>query len=77
MLLPRLTQADRDLADRDRRPIVADAARCLWAMGPPVGRPVFTSARMPDVVLPDLAGRPFDLASLRGTKTLLVAWAPW
>ena len=29
------------------------------------------------LVLPDLDGKPFDIASLLGSKVLLVAWASW
>jgi hypothetical protein len=28
-------------------------------------------------VLPDFDGKPFDVASLRGRKVLLLAWASW
>jgi cytochrome c biogenesis protein CcmG/thiol:disulfide interchange protein DsbE len=31
----------------------------------------------PPVELPDLAGRPFSLASLRGRAVVLNFWAPW
>ncbi len=31
----------------------------------------------PDLVLPDLDGQPFELASLRGQKVVLVAWSPY
>jgi hypothetical protein len=35
------------------------------------------SAAAPNLVLPDVHGRPFELASLRGTRVLLLAWASW
>jgi len=38
---------------------------------PVVGAPA------PDFSLPDLQGKPFDLASLRGTAVLLNFWATW
>ena len=48
------------------------------ALGPATfGGKVLASAEAPDLVLPDLEGRPFDLASLRGQKVVLVAWSPY
>ena len=32
---------------------------------------------MPEVVIPDADGNPFDVSTLRGQKVLLVAWASW
>ena len=67
------------LAPRLGMPLVADDAHCVWALGPettPTGR-VLTTARAPDLELPDFDGNPFRLASLRGQKVLLVAWASW
>jgi hypothetical protein len=58
-------------------PLVHDAEVGLWALGPPVSGHVLASARAPELVLPDVDGRPFDLASLHGSKVLLVAWASW
>ena len=50
----------------------------LTAFGPESlnGRALVT-AQAPKVVLPDLDGNDFDLASLRGKKVVLVAWAPY
>jgi hypothetical protein len=67
----------RALADRLGMPVVRDERHGLWAIGPEAGGRALASARMPELVLPDLEGAPFDLASLRGTKVLLVAWASW
>lgn len=50
----------------------------LAALGPATfGGRVLASAEAPELVLPDLAGKPFDLASLRGQKVVLVAWSPY
>ncbi len=67
----------RVLADRLRMPLVHDDASGMWCLGPEGGGRALTSATAPELVLPDLAGTPFSLASLRGTKVLLVAWASW
>ena len=67
------------LAPRLGMPIVADEEHGLWALGPETavtGR-VLTTARAPDLELPDFDGRPFRLEGLRGQKVLLVAWASW
>jgi hypothetical protein len=67
------------LAERLGMPIVSDETHRLWAVGPETkttGR-VLTSARAPELTLPDSGGRPFVLSSLRGQKVLLVAWASW
>ena len=67
----------REFAHQMRMPIAADEPHGLWALGPPSGDHVLLSAQMPDLVLPDFDGHPFDLASLRGRKVLLLAWASW
>lgn len=65
------------VAKRLRRPVVADVARGLVCLGPAVKEPVLASAAAPNLVLPDLAGRPFALHSMRSQKVLLLAWASW
>jgi hypothetical protein len=68
----------RVLSERLGMPLVRDEAHGLWALGPDtVGGRALTSAVAPDLVLPDLDGKPFALSSLRGRKVLLVAWASW
>jgi hypothetical protein len=69
----------RVVADRLGMPLVHDATHDLWALGPETavtGR-ALTTAVAPDLVLPDVDGNPFSLATLRGQKVLLVAWASW
>jgi hypothetical protein len=65
-------------AERLGMALVHDANQGLWALGPETlnGRALVT-AKAPDLVLPDLSGEEFRLASLRGQKVVLVAWAPY
>jgi hypothetical protein len=58
--------------------LVHDERHGLWVLGPStVSGRALESAEAPDFVLPDLDGRPFRFASLRGQKVVLVAWASW
>jgi hypothetical protein len=66
------------VADQLGMPVVADDAHGLWAVGPAAGAGrVLDSAVVPDLVLEDFDGRAYDLASSRGRKVLLLAWASW
>lgn len=60
-------------------PLVHDEAARVWALGPDttVTGKALTTARAPELELPDFDGNPFRLSSLRGQKVLLVAWASW
>jgi hypothetical protein len=58
-------------------PLVGDAGFSLWALGPRAGGRVIDDDNVPDVVLEGFDGNRFDLASLRGRKVLLLAWASW
>ena len=59
-------------------PLVAAAEHGLWALGPAsIGSRALTSARAPELRLPDLDGQEFHLSSLKGKKVLLFAWAPY
>jgi len=61
-----------------RMPLVHDAEVSLWALGPPAAERALRTVQAPDLVLPDVVGgRSFELASLRGKKVLLLAWASW
>jgi hypothetical protein len=66
-----------ELAARLGLPLVHDEAHGLWSLGPESGARALASARMPPLVLPDLDGRDFDVASLRGRKVLLLAWGSY
>ena len=67
----------RILADRLGMPLVRDETTGLLCLGPEAGGRALSSTQVPDLELPDLEGRPFDLGSLRGRKVLLYAWASW
>jgi len=65
------------LAERLGMPLVRSDAAGLWCLGPEAGGRALATANAPDLRLPDWEGREFRLASLRGLKILLVAWASW
>ena len=65
------------IAERLAMPLVHDEPHDVWALGPEAGDRVLASAELPPIVLADVDGRPFDLASLRGEKVLIAAWASW
>ncbi len=59
-------------------PLVADENHPVWALGPDaVGSRTLVTAEAPPLTLPDLDGDPFELASLRGQKVLMIAWSPY
>jgi hypothetical protein len=58
-------------------PVAHDATHDLWSLGPRTAGRVLESATFPDLVLDGLDGQPFDFASARGRKMILVAWASW
>jgi hypothetical protein len=58
--------------------LVRDADYGLWALGPEsLGGRALITARAPELSLPDLDGRLFQLSSLLGQKVAIVAWAPY
>jgi hypothetical protein len=57
--------------------LVHDEQHELWALGPESSGRALTSAKLPDIVLPDRDGRDFALRSLRGTRVFMIAWASW
>ena len=65
------------LRDRLRMPLVHDEVHGLYALGPESGGQSLTSARAPDLTLPQVDGSPFSLNTLRGRKVVMVAWASW
>ena len=59
-------------------PLIHDEAGGVWSLGPWGGSGrTLAGAEAPEFVLPQLNGTEFRLSSLRGTKVLLVAWAPY
>ena len=67
-----------DIGDRLGMTLVHDDTHDLWALGPEtIGGRALVTAQAPDLVLTDLDGAEFSLASLRGKKVVLVAWAPY
>ncbi len=65
------------LAERLQMPLIHDAPNGLWCLGPEAGGRALSSAVAPELILPDVAGHPWSLSSLRGRKVLLIAWASW
>ena len=67
-----------DTASRLGMALVHDEEHGVWALGPEslTGR-TLVSAEAPDVVLQDMDGNDFHLASLRGQKVVVVSWAPY
>lgn len=48
------------------------------ALGPEsIGGKALVTAAAPEMILPDLAGNPFKLSSLKGQKIIVYAWAPY
>lgn len=66
------------VTDRLGMGLVTDPDSGLTAVGPasPGGR-VLVTTEAPELELPDFDGKTFSLSSLRGTKVVLVAWAPY
>ncbi|MGD9797157.1 MAG: hypothetical protein AB7H43_13950 [Acidimicrobiia bacterium] len=67
----------RGFAERMGMPLVSDEAHGLHALGPRAGGRVLDGVELPELQLDDFHGNAFDVASLRGRKVLLVAWASW
>jgi hypothetical protein len=60
-------------------PVVNDAARETWVLGAGAQQrnDALAGLMAPDFTLPDLAGTPYTLSALRGTKVFLCTWASW
>jgi hypothetical protein len=67
----------RELAGRLGMALVHEERHGIWALGPEATGHALASAELPEIVLPDRAGRDFELRSLRGTKVFMIAWASW
>lgn len=67
-----------ELATAMNLPLVEEPEAKLWALGPDsIGGKALSSAKAPDLTLPDRHGNPFKLSSLLGKKVLIYAWAPY
>ncbi len=59
-------------------PLVEEPQLGIWSLGPEsVNAKALTTAQAPEMILPDLAGKPFHLSSLLGKKVIIYAWAPY
>ena len=59
-------------------PLIKDDKHPVWGLGPEsITGQALTTATLPHLVLPDVEGNLFDIASLRGKKVLLTTWASW
>jgi hypothetical protein len=67
----------RAFAERMGMPLAVDEQHGVYALGPRAGGNVLASVDLPELVLEDFQGNAFDVATLRGRKVLLVAWASW
>jgi len=67
----------RSLSQHLGMPLIHDADTDVWCLGPEAMGRALTTARAPELILPDYQGNQFALSSLRGQKVLLVAWASW
>lgn len=66
------------LANSIGMPLIKAEGRDLWALGPEsIGSRALTSAKAPNMTLPDLNGNAFELSSQLGKKVLVYAWAPY
>lgn len=67
-----------DTAQRLGMELVHEPSVGRWALGPEsLGGRALVTAEAPELVLHDLDGTPFTLSSLRGSKVVIVAWAPY
>ena len=59
--------------------VVHDTARETWVLGAGADQrnAALADLMAPDFTLPDLAGTPHTLSSLRGNKVFLSTWASW
>jgi hypothetical protein len=67
----------RMLSDRLGMPLVHDPDANVWCVGPEAMGHALTTAKAPELELPDWHGKPFRLSLLRGQKVLLVTWSSW
>ena len=66
------------LANALGMPLVEESQLGIWSLGPEsINSKALTSAQAPEMILPDLDGKPFHLSSLLGKKVVVYAWAPY
>ena len=67
------------LADRLGQRYAVDRELGVWSFGeiPATRRAFLEKGEAPDFTLPNLEGKPVQLADLRGKKVLLITWASW
>jgi cytochrome oxidase Cu insertion factor (SCO1/SenC/PrrC family) len=67
-----------EVASAMNLPLAHEPQAKLWAMGPDsIGGRALSSAKAPELQLPDIDGNEFKLSSLKGKKVLVYAWAPY
>ena len=66
------------LSERLGMPIITDEEHGLVALGPAsvTGRSIDAVA-VPDIELEDFEGKTVRLIDVRGSRTVVVSWAPW
>ncbi len=67
----------RILSERLGMPLIHDSDANVSCLGPEALGHALTTARAPELELPDYTGKPFRLSSLRGQKVLIVTWSSW
>ena len=67
----------RIISERLGMPLIHDADAAVWCLGPEAMGHALTTAKAPELELPDWQGTPFRLSSLRGQKVLIVTWSSW
>lgn len=65
------------LSEKLGMPLVAHEPSGTYALGPESLGHSLTTAKVPEIELPDVNGDSITLSSLRDRKVLLVAWASW
>ena len=67
------------LSERLGMAVATAPAHRLSALGPPTvnGRAIDSVTVPPDLEFFDFAGKPVRLGDVRGSRTVLVSWAPW
>ncbi len=64
-------------ASRLNMPIVHDATHGVWSLGPASGGRALPTAVAANPTLIDRQGKPFAMSSMKGRRTIMVAWSTW